>query len=267
MRKHCHYILILFVVALGVLLSSCSSSEAGPKNYELRGETVPSLNKLLDGEGGIFDSEELPADEASQESESPQIYTYYYRDLPENGQTIGAYTNALLATEDGFMIVNATGKQMDPPDYSAETGVLVLSKPNFDLRKSLRVILSWEQTTAELKLYFADSSVSDPIAELALGQKSALVDHSSLTAHAAVSYLKSMKPSSLGLPGDSMDAYHVYFLDGKAMVDEISCLRLRVYEISPPEGSNAILATYLLPGDKSKLYRLDEVNNDIIELK
>lgn len=259
-------ILTLFVC---LMLTSCEKKKEGPSTYELTGESVPSINNLLDGKGGVLSSEELPAEEGEEgtegeggeggegeeEAEAPETYVYHYEALPEGSKTVKAYVDALTASEIGFVIVNKAGRQTEAPDFTAEEGTLVLSRANLELRKSLIMDLSWKQDTLTVTIYLDDATAASASADGEAVE--------AMTANDAVAYLESLTPSLLGLPGTSMREYHVYYLDGKAIVDGVSCIRLRVYQISPPEGSNAILATYFLSPDKTNLYRLIPETNEL----
>lgn len=257
-------IIILVASLLCLLLASCRSKEEGPEAYDVTGDTVPSINKLLDGEGGVLESMELPADSKEGDSEDeantePETSVYHYKDLPNGGQTIEAYVTALTSSEVGFSVINGSGKQTDAPDFTAETGSLTLSRPNLDLRKNLLIDLAWEKSSLTATVYLADGASGK-------AGSGASTDVEAMTAEDAVFYLKGLSPTLLGIPGESMKEYHVYYVDGKAMVDGVSFLRLRVYQISPPEGSNAILATYFLNPDKSSLYRLNPETSELQQI-
>jgi len=246
---------LLLPLALCFLLSSCSKKEEGPSTYELTGDSAPSINNLLDGKGGVLSDSEIPDSSETDEADT-QNYVYHYKELPDGGQTVASYVEALTASEIGFVIIDSSGRQTDAPDFSAEEGSLTLSRANFDLRKNLIMDLSWQKDTLTTTVHLSDATGA------ATGAASSdAVDP--MTANDAVNFLKGLPTSVLGLPGDSMREYHVYYMDGKAIVDGVSCLRLRVYQISPPEGSNAILATYFLTPDKKSLYRLNPETNQL----
>lgn len=87
-----------------------------------------------------------------------------------------------------------------------------------------------------------------------------------LSAEKAVSYLEGLPPVLLGLSGNSMQNYLVYYTEGIAKVDNTTCLRLRVYERSETSGTNVFCGTYLLASDASQLFRLDSEAGPPIEI-
>lgn len=258
MKKKTVAILILTLL-LCFSLVSCQNKK-GPSTYEVKGDSVSSINELLHGKGGVFASAELPQDVKTSDGEPSETGVYHYKDLPQGGQTIEAYVNELTSSKVGFTIVNGAGKQTEAPDYTKEEGALSLDRPNMDLRNNLQLDISWEKDkSCSIKVHMRDSNKASDDASDGQGASS----NEAMTAEDAVNYLKSLAPSQLGLAGKSMKDYNVYYLDGKAVINGVSCLRLRVYEVSPPEGSNAILSTYFLSQDKKTLYRLHPENNEV----
>ena len=268
-------ILILLGLFLSAFLVSCGGQkpDSGPTLLMVDSESIPSINKLLKGEGGRFVSSDPVMEgglfHASKSKEdtaggatgaTPQLYTYLYADLPEGGHTVEAYMRGLIDAKSGFSVVNSDGSSAQPPDFSAEQGSLILNRPNLELRKNLWVTLHWAGTDLTLT-----ASLRDATSE---GAPEAGTQSSSepLTAQEAVTFLSNLPPSVLGLTGDSMKQYQIYFTDGKAVVDGISCMRLRVYEIGTSSGTNNFLSTYLLSPDRTKLYRLDTETNAPIAL-
>lgn len=269
---------LLLCLLLCLLLSSCKKSDGklGPSAYEISGDTVSSMNTLLEGEGGDFVSVERPEpaeqSEANQKQRFHDTQIFHYEKLPEGGKTVEAYVTLLLAEKKPFVIVNSTGAITDPPDYSQEAGTVILSRANFETLKNLWLVFRWEKEDCSITAYLTDADPNQKAHENkptttvkgeatraggtagASGTSGAASSSgSSMTPGDAVSYLMGLSPSALGLPGDSMNEYHVYYQDGTAKVDNETCIRLQVYEISPPEGSNSFVGSFLLSSDKGKI--------------
>ena len=77
--------------------------------------------------------------------------------------------------------------------------------------------------------------------------------------------ISSMTPAELGLPGESMDQYVVFPIDGVEMVDDVACIRVNVFDGS--DGSNRFMGGYLVSTDGQHLYRQDPSTDEIIILK
>ena len=97
-------------------------------------------------------------------------------------------------------------------------------------------------------------------------QSSATPARRPITMRGAVRQLKSMAPSALGLPGDSMDSYEIIPLDGTEMVNGSPAIRMHVYSSNQSTGGNDIMGSYLMTIDGEHLYQIDPVTHDIIEL-
>jgi len=77
--------------------------------------------------------------------------------------------------------------------------------------------------------------------------------------------IESMTPAELGLPGESMDQYVVFPLDGVEMVNDVACIRINVYNAA--DGSNQFMGGYLMSTDGLHLYRQDPSCDEIEILK
>lgn len=230
------------------LLSACGSKAlSSPDQYEVGGEQVESLSAAVgtDQSGKLTELQTPdPSESASSSDSTSDSSTYTYDKLDSGGKTVEQYVGKLTAEDVGFQVVDENGTVTDPPDYTAETGSVILEKSASQDGKVLRMEISWTASGCEIKLTRPDGTVSKPAA-------------SPMTNDDAVQYLESLSPAVLGLSQSSMKDYRVYPREGIAMVDGSPCLKLEVYQIHPPERSNQIVGTYLLTGDKAHLYRLE----------
>lgn len=75
----------------------------------------------------------------------------------------------------------------------------------------------------------------------------------------ALNYIKSRRPSDLGLPGESMDEYNIYNQDGVLVIDGRVYRKFIVYELNEKTGTNSYVGEYLLSGDGRSIYKRDSL--------
>lgn len=92
------------------------------------------------------------------------------------------------------------------------------------------------------------------------------VGGSAMSMREAAEFISSLSPSVLGLSGESMESYRVYAMDGIVMVNGEPCLRLSVYSRDSVGQGNDFSGTYLLNRSGTRLYVLDEQDNEVKEL-
>lgn len=242
---------IICLLAL-LLLVSCNKEVPAPETYEIDGESIPSFSKGLgEGETANLASEDLPKD--SGESADAQ-FVYYYDSLASGGKAAEEYAALLTGEDVGFLVVDENNTPTeDAPDYTAEEGTVLLAKTATTQGKILQVQIFWKAAEC-------DVTVTRPEGKIAPKQVEAM------TLPQAIQFLEGLKPTVLGLEGDSMSAYRVYVTDGRVLVNGVPCVRLQVYRNHLPEGSNAIAGSYLLTGDKQHLYR-QEKSGAVVELQ
>ena len=88
-----------------------------------------------------------------------------------------------------------------------------------------------------------------------------------MTLSAAVDHFKSISPASLGLSGASMEEYHIQSQDGVVMVDGEPCMQLRVYSDNNVERTNELMGNFLMTSDGAHIYRLNEAQHSVQEIK
>lgn len=228
---------------------------------------------------------------------NPSIYSFVYEDLPEGGKTVKEYMLGLTDLSIGFLVINSQGDMDDPPDFKAENGTLYLTRKNVHDFTELNMRLDWYKNQLMIQAWQQDINDSfhppepkadwPPFAESKtkeVKQPQTLSDADAkskakasfnpspndkkviLSAQEAVSFLKNLSPAMVGLPGSSMKNYNVYYTEGIAKVDDIVCMRLRVYELGTGSGANVFLGTYLLATDASRLYRLESESSPPVEI-
>lgn len=243
-------------LALCVALTGCGAHAKEPEppvSYDVGGDSAPSLNETLGEEGGKLASMEGPQEDEAASTSIPPTYTYIYTDLASGLTAVSDYISALTQSEQGFQVVDTDGLTVDDPAFSGEEGSTTLVKASNEEGKQLRLDISWTADGCTVSITQQDAPPVEKEVE-------------PMTAKTAVDFLKALPPSLLGLEGDSMEEYNVYYLEGEALVNGIPCIRLRVYRMIPPEMSNKIAGTYFLTADKTQLFRLDMESNAVSEI-
>lgn len=280
-------------------LSSCTKKAQAlePEALSVDSESIPTLNQILDGEDASFVLADTPVSggggsrgeskSASDESAS-QVYSFAYKDLPEGGKSVEAYMLGLTKEEVGFYVVDSEGNEDKPPDFQAEDGTLYLSRTNLRSFSDLSIRLDWNKDQLIMRAWqqgvntpfappeaSADWNLIDPKKKDTSKKKDEKTEEPKaneedktviLSAQEGVSFLKSLSPAVIGLPGSSMKDYKVYYTEGTAKVDNIVCMRLHVYELGKTAGTNVFLGTYLLATDASRLYRLEAGASTPVEI-
>ena len=232
---------VLVCTATMLFLTACGGKlPAPPDTYELDGESVPSFNAVL----GADNSGTMTTLDTAENQ-------YAYDKLASGGDAVSQYVGSLTSGDDAFSVVDENGAQTAPPDYTAETGTVILARAASESGRILRMEISW--TAADCRI-----TLTRPTGEIA----GAAADP--MTNDEAVAYLQGLKPAELDLPGSSMKGYHIYPVDGMVLVNGAACLKLQICQVDKASGSNRIAGIYLLSADKVHLYRLE--NDGVTEL-
>lgn len=244
-------------VTAALLLSACGDKlPTSPETYELNGEDVPSFHAVLGGDdsGTLTEMEtaEDPTSSAAPSAETADLgeNRYVYKKLDGGGSAVSQYAESLTSGSGAFTVVNEDAEQTDPPDYTAESGAVILARAAAQAGKILKLEISWTADTCRIVMTRADGAVK-PAAEAAM------------TNAEAVEYLRGLQPTDLGLSG-SMQEYRIYPIEGQVKVNGIACLKLQAYQVGEPAHTNQIAGVFLLSGDKAHLYRLE--NGQAMEL-
>ena len=79
-----------------------------------------------------------------------------------------------------------------------------------------------------------------------------------MTLDEALAFFNTINPSELGLEGTSMGEYDVYTGSGAVFVQGVPCQKFQVYSKDNPEQTNHLEGTFLMNGDGTRLYRINE---------
>ena len=233
---------IALLLALLLALAGCGAKEP-PENYtagESGEDTVPSLSVLV------------PTEEIQWGTEEGEDGTtsYQYTDLTSGAETAQTYTKALEDIYD-FKALSQDGKEfLQEPDFSTDSGELLLAKESQSGNGLFQVALSWNKTSCTVTPSY-DQEAQFPSEE-----------SETMTMDEAVEYLRSLSPKTLGLSGSSMAEYNVFPEDSLVLLDGAPSLCMNVYLRS----THQYEATYLLSGTGKEVYRLDRETGEAIPL-
>lgn len=219
---------------------------------------APEANGGEDGGAAGEDGKESE-EEASAPAEEEPGFTkilYRYEGLKNPKSLISAYAALMSAEDAGFSIVDETLLRIDPPEEYGERGSVQLARNVPEAEDGTgggvhSLLLSWEESGCSVLLDMPEGKVHDPKPE---------TPASSAAPRRGLSDLKTIHPSKLGLPGESMDEYKLIPQDGSVRIAGAVCMRVNIYG----EG-NQFAGSYFLSND-GKLYKLDEAANAVVEL-
>lgn len=215
--------------------------------------------KEADYEALIPEPEEEPEKEAEPEEEVEEIPTvtvsYRYDYLPDLQGTVVDYINTLTSEENGFQVVDETYLPLRRmPNIHVPAGMLRLAKNSDTAGVVIQVDLSWQDSTCVVDVTSCPGVVRE------------LKPIRLLSSTEAVDYLKRLKPNLLGLPGDNMDDYNVYALDGAVLINNYPCIRLNIYSKVGGGVANEIAGQFYLSADGEHLYRHNAETGSVEEM-
>ena len=276
------YRIAALLPALLLFLTSCGAGKP-PESYDVgAAETIPALNTLVTlradfqfaalqpGEAPPEETEAVPegSEESAGVSESPDPspeaaeeeaagdgpVSYWYGNLLSGSQAAETYTR-VLELDYSFVFLTPDGTEQAPeePDFSAESGTVLVAGESTDSAGLFQVAVSWEETTCTVTPTFVEGA--------SLPEKEE-PSSSSMTLDEAVARLQRLPPAALGLEGEDMSPYNIFPEDGVAFLDGKSCICLNVYLKS----SHQYQGTYLITGEGDQIYRLNRETGEAVPL-
>lgn len=279
------FAVLCILMGLLTLLSACGKKDETviPMSFPFEEESLPALAAIGAEDSGVLvetifpEDAETTLDEDGNEVPTVDPISYVYNELENSGVSVEKYVALLTGPDYEFGIVNAAGKSVPPPDYTQEEGFVVLSRGNISTQAMLRVTVIWELNACTINLYRVDALPArtdpseprreiSPTGEVVTADPAAAAAEGGKSAEEVVRFFENISPSALGLPGETMAQYNVYYMDGKVLINGESCGRVRIYEISYPEESNHFMGTFLISADSGRIYKHDAENDAMIEL-
>jgi hypothetical protein len=244
---------VMLMTLLLVSLTGCGKKAQMPEQYEL-GEEETITAFVPEGEKISFTQEETEEGEAA---------VYDYSGLSDTGTLIESYAAQMEGEEDPFSVVDGDMVLTDEPDYTQTEGSVNLAKAAPEDGKVYFLTVDWTEEACTVTVDTREGAISTGEEEEEPAEEQA---QEGLTLVTAVDYLRSLTPDELGLDGSSMDEYEIYALDGAVYVDGRPCLRLKVCSTDNLQQANEISGNFLITGDKTHVYSLDEANGIVKEL-
>ena len=224
-------------------------------------ESAENLSETTGGE-----SEEGTADGASSEGESAveprEAYTYTYEGVP--AAALARYAEALTAEDQGFTAVDMERVPLaELPPFDTEEGGVIFVRGGMEENTIFLLDINWAEGVCTV-------AVRCPEGELKSGQGSseegAETEDASqiMTLVETMDYVRSLRPSDLGLPGESMSEYHLLPVQGSPLVDGAVCRQVNIYQEDPTTATNNFIGSYLI--GINKIFRLDPVENTVEQI-
>lgn len=238
----------------------------GVEAYVVGEDTVPSLDTILEeGEGQLIALRSPGKSKGDDSSGVDSRYTYIY-ELNSFADVMNRYLDVLMGSEQGFVITDETYLvQEERPELQDAEGVLILVR-NATVEEGenphvFQLVIGWSQASANLAV-----RVSSPEGKISYPKKE--TESNNIQEPSSVSMqmdqLRSMSPAHLGLPGDSMDNYTIFPVDGFVKVDGLDCRRFNVYENG---NAGSIAGVYLFSVDGQHVYVLDPSSNKVSTIR
>lgn len=261
-----------------------------PENFSVGEQTVPAPVPLIAANVQAIKSVRV-------------VYTYV--DLTNAGEETASYVSKLVS-EGKFYVVDEEFVRTDAPDFTTEEGEVLLAKNLPKPQKAenkpaegegnaaataeptepatataeptepakepaaaaeepadmvLSVRISWKPGMFVIVSDQEEGKVTSP------PRGTGTASGGSLSLNKGLDFIRGLSPSVLGLSGESMADYRVYAVDGTVMVDGKPCMRMQVYSRSGSSGTNKFVGMYFLSNDGQRLYRLNDDERGVTELK
>lgn len=230
----------------------------GVEAYTVGENTAAALDTVLEeGEGELIALRSPGKPKGDDSSDVNSRYTYIY-ELTNPAEVMDRYLDVMLGGEAGFSLTDETYLILDErPVLEDAEGVLILARPAVEEGQVFQLVIGWSQASANLavRVSTAEGKVTKPEPEK---------EPEPTSVSAQLESLRKMTPAQLGLPGDSMENYTIFPVDGFVKVDGNECRRFNIYDTDNP---GSIAGTYLLSTDQQHMYVLDPITNTVSTIR
>ena len=178
---------------------------------------------------------------------------YRYENMEDPLQEVTDYAALLVSKDYGFAPVDETVKQIPLPEFTEESGSLMLVHPGEKTQEGDQV-----EALFSLRLHWKGDACDVEVCQVPqeLVELEESVQSEPMTITEAVGYLYGMTLDVLGLEGNSMLEYQVLAMNGAVLVEGTPCLQLNVYGEDPVTGTNQLAGQYLLSNLDRSLYAI-----------
>lgn len=240
----------------------------GVEVYTVGEDSAPSLDTILEeGDGELIalrTPRKIKGDSSS--SDIANRFTYIY-ELTSFADVMNRYLDVLMDSEQGFYITDETYLvQEERPELQDEEGAVILARnatvAEGEDPRIFQLVIGWSKASANLAVRVSDTEGSIRFPEKEKEKPNDPLEPSSVSTQ--MEQLRAMSPAHLGLPGDSMENYTIFPVDGFVKVDEQDCRRFNVYEKDNP---GSIAGTYFFSVDQQHIYVLNPTDNTVSTIK
>lgn len=278
MKKKKLLIIVIAVIVLaagvvgGIFLFGGKKGEkaAPPEQYLVGGVAIPALEAedapvilsmvSLTEEGETEDEEEDSEEEPKESGtpvEAPAIQGYRYKGLASPKGSVESYVALLTGEEQGFVAVDEEMREVPLLEAYEEVSQLTLAKEfageGEQKNRLIQLHLNWNPDQCTVSLTMVEGRIRG--------------DARQMSSMEAIAYMRSLSPSALGLPGESMQEYNIYTLDGGVFVNGEPCVRLNICYRDTKTETNDAAGFYYLSCMERRIYRHDLNTNQVTEIK
>lgn len=222
--------------------------------YTVGEDTAPSLDTILEEADGKLIANRGPGKTKNKEGGEEEKYTYLY-ELDGYAAVVDRYLDVMLGEEQGFVLADETYLiQEERPPLEDGEGALLLAKASVQEGRLFQLVIGWSEANDTL-------AVRVSVPEGTLRRPEPEKEQEPASVNEQLNTLRSMTPSQLSLPGETMGEYDIYPTDGFVKIDGMLCRRFHIYEVG---GTGKLKGIIFLSGDQQHVFRMDVDDNSII---
>lgn len=242
----------------------------GVEAYTVGEDTVPSLDTILEeGEGELIALRSPGRSKGDSSTGVDDRFTYIY-ELNSFADVVNRYLDLVMGSENGFYITDETYLvQEERPELLDAEGTLILARnatvPEGETEETphvFQLVIGWSQASANLAVRVSEGEGKINFPKKESGGKGSVTEPSSVSMQ--MEQLRSMTPAHLGLPGNSMEDYTIFPVDGFVKVNGQDCRRFNVYG---KDSAGSIAGTYFFSVDQQHIYVLNPGDNTVSTIK
>lgn len=212
------------------------------------------------------DGKDTKDDKKSEDGEEEETitfteaYTYTYENVP--AAAMERYAE-LLTGENGFKTIDMERMPLEEmPDFSTDSGYVIFAKNGAEEGTIFVLDISWMDGIQTVVVRCPHGTIKRPPSAETNGGAGGM---GAMTLGDMVSYVSSLQPADLGLPGASMSEYTVIPVEGNPMVDGQVCRHVNVYKEDANTGTNTFQGSYLIGGNS--IYRKNAGDNTVEKIR
>ncbi len=210
------------------------------------------------GDGGEASEGDGDGEAPKEETivEPSEEYTYTYEAVP--AAAMERYAEAITAEDQGFTAVDMERVPLaELPALDTEEGSVIYAKNGAEENTLFIINIEWAEGVHTITVRCPEGQMKDGVSAGEEAEEAQEV----MTLVEMMDYVRTLKPSALGLEGESMSEYHLIPVQGSPLVDGEVCRHVNIYREDASTGTNTFISAYLV--GINKVYRLDEVERTV----